>query len=376
MSKRIWCGVYAVSLLAVILTMLVSGILAMAVGDEILLPQQMAIPAALSVLGYLQFVLVHTITTLVLLFKSWKALEDGVTPVTAGKAVGFLFIPFFNIYWFFRVWGGYPSEYNKFVGRNRLAAPKLASGLHIGFAVTVGLTAILVLPILILPFVTIILLSRTIDAINNLELAKVAVAQGRIASTSEFVGTAENPRSKVPILASVGALAVLAVIVIGLGLMSWFNMNPAVPSDALAEKVGDFKLERAGNVTGSFFGGQFRSMDNIYVSDAGGDRRAIRYNIFEFRSPETARKRIESTCDKNATISELKDKQGAPAGRLCEEGNAILLQIGRYYVWTHQAGGYDLEKAKAKEASRSSLNSFVRALPFSSQLVFPESPYR
>jgi len=376
MSKRIWCGLYAVSLLVVVLSLLISGVLAMAVSDEILQPQQMAIPAALSVLGYVQFLLVHTVTTLVLLFKSWKVLEDGVTPVTGGKAIGFLFIPFFNIYWFFRVWGGYPSEYNKFADRHRLAVPKLSSGLHIAFAVTVGLTAVILIPILILPFVTILLLSRTIDAINNLEVAKSASAHGRVPGPAEFIGTPENPRSKLGLLAAGGAVAILAVVLLGLGVMALINSKPTVPPEVLAAKVGEFNLESAGNVTGSFFGGQFRSMDNVYVAEASGERRGVIYNVFEHRSAETASDRVKSGCDKNGTVTDLKDKQGAVVGRMCEEGNSVTLNVGRYYAWTRIGNSYDLTKAKAKEATRASLNTFVHALPFASNVAFPESPYR
>jgi hypothetical protein len=42
---------------------------------------------------------------LVLLHKAWASIQDGQTSVSPGKAVGFLFIPFYNFYWIFRaVW--------------------------------------------------------------------------------------------------------------------------------------------------------------------------------------------------------------------------------------------------------------------------------
>lgn len=39
---------------------------------------------------------------LVLLYKAWASIQDGQTPVSPGKAAGFLFIPFYNLCWVFR----------------------------------------------------------------------------------------------------------------------------------------------------------------------------------------------------------------------------------------------------------------------------------
>ena len=158
--------------------------------------------------------------------------------------------------------------------------------------------------------------------------------------------------------------------------MALINSKPTVPPEVLAAKVGEFNLESAGNVTGSFFGGQFRSMDNVYVAEASGERRGVIYNVFEHRSAETASDRVKSGCDKNGTVTDLKDKQGAVVGRMCEEGNSVTLNVGRYYAWTRIGNSYDLTKAKAKEATRASLNTFVHALPIATNVAFPESPYR
>jgi Na+/proline symporter len=51
---------------------------------------------------------------LVLLYKAWTAIQHGPVPVrtTPGKAVGFLFIPFFNCYWIFQALWGWTKDYN------------------------------------------------------------------------------------------------------------------------------------------------------------------------------------------------------------------------------------------------------------------------
>ena len=373
MSKRLWCGVYVVSVAILIATIFIGAILAMLGSDEVVGPNIYVGAISILVLGYLQFLLVHTITTLVLLFKMWKGLEDGVTPVTAGKAVGFLFIPFFNIYWFFRVWGGYPGEYNKFAERNRLSAPPISSGIFMAFVIAVALSAVLVVPILILPFVTIFLIARGCDAINNLELSKSASVENRPLSPAEFVGTPENPRSKVPIFALAGMAALFFVVVLGFGVYVWINMHPKLSADVLPAAVGDFKLEQPGSVSGSFFGGQFKALDNFYASDSGGNRQAIRYNVFQLPSEAKAILRIESACNGESHADPLKAQDGSTVGRMCIDSGSVWMQVGRYYLWAHAPSGYDLEKLKAKEASMDAIVAFVRALPLAKGAVFSDT---
>ena len=56
----------------------------------------------------------------VLLHKAWSAIQDGITRPTPGKAVGFLFIPLFNIYWLFVAIGGWGKAFNGFAQRNHV----------------------------------------------------------------------------------------------------------------------------------------------------------------------------------------------------------------------------------------------------------------
>jgi len=70
---------------------------------------------------------------LVLIYKMWAALQDGVETTTPGRAVGFLFIPLFNLFWLFKAVGGFPVAYNEYVQRHSLPLPKLASGLFYAY---------------------------------------------------------------------------------------------------------------------------------------------------------------------------------------------------------------------------------------------------
>ena len=68
---------------------------------------------------------------LVLYYKMWAAIQDGYARTTPGKAIGFLFIPLFNIYWTFQVIWGYSKDYNEYLRRHAIAAKPLSEGLFL-----------------------------------------------------------------------------------------------------------------------------------------------------------------------------------------------------------------------------------------------------
>ncbi len=68
----------------------------------------------------------------VFIYKQWKAIDDGQARTTPGKAIGYLFIPLFNIYWIFNIFFGWPTDYNKYIQRYGIQAPQLSQGLWIG----------------------------------------------------------------------------------------------------------------------------------------------------------------------------------------------------------------------------------------------------
>jgi len=55
----------------------------------------------------------------VLLYKMWKVVQDGHARTTPDKAVGFLFIPFFNFYWAFVAVRGLAVDLDSYVRRHR-----------------------------------------------------------------------------------------------------------------------------------------------------------------------------------------------------------------------------------------------------------------
>lgn len=65
----------------------------------------------------------------VFIYKAWSFIQDGYAQTTPGKAVGFLFIPFFNIYWIFVAFYGLSVNLNKYIFRHRIKIDPINSGL-------------------------------------------------------------------------------------------------------------------------------------------------------------------------------------------------------------------------------------------------------
>jgi len=71
----------------------------------------------------------------VLLHKAWAAIQDGQTPVSPGAAVGYLFVPFYNLYWIFIAFGSWAKHYNAYVERNGINAPRMSEGLFLAYPI-------------------------------------------------------------------------------------------------------------------------------------------------------------------------------------------------------------------------------------------------
>ena len=58
------------------------------------------------------------VVTYVLLYRLWQVNQDGRASTTPGKAVGFLFIPIFQLYWFFRAYPGLALDQNRYIAEH------------------------------------------------------------------------------------------------------------------------------------------------------------------------------------------------------------------------------------------------------------------
>jgi hypothetical protein len=105
MSKKLYAGIFSGSLGFFLLCGLLLGVAAM-LQNFVWFREQTGLGvqliAILGILGFAQFLIVQSIYTFVILWKMWSSIQDGNARTTPGKAIGFLFIPFFNIYWIFK----------------------------------------------------------------------------------------------------------------------------------------------------------------------------------------------------------------------------------------------------------------------------------
>jgi hypothetical protein len=118
---------------------------------------------------------------LVLLYKAWKVIQDGSARTSPGKAIGFLFIPFFNFYWIFQAFWGFAKDYNAYVQRHHAASaggisiPVLSVNLFLAYCI-LSLVAGLLSSIPFIGFLFVIayfvlfvmVIIKLCDAINNL----------------------------------------------------------------------------------------------------------------------------------------------------------------------------------------------------------------
>jgi len=106
-----------------------------------------------------------------LLYRAWSAIQDGNASTTPEKAVGFIFIPFYNFYWVFKAWYGFARDYNRYIERNALNTPRLEESLFLAFCILFICGMVPFLNYLAgLPFLAIFIITanRTINAVSGL----------------------------------------------------------------------------------------------------------------------------------------------------------------------------------------------------------------
>ncbi len=71
----------------------------------------------------------------ILLYRYWSAIQDGNVRTTAGKAVGFLFIPFYSFYWVFPAHQGLAEDTNRYCRERNIPAPMVSDQLGLWIAI-------------------------------------------------------------------------------------------------------------------------------------------------------------------------------------------------------------------------------------------------
>lgn len=107
---------------------------------EIVSALRIAFPDKEGVLGMLMvpaswLSLLSVVVLLILIYKMWAAIQGAGARTSAGKALGFMFIPLFNLYWAFQVWWGWTKDYNRIAQRDNVELPRMPEGIALAICV-------------------------------------------------------------------------------------------------------------------------------------------------------------------------------------------------------------------------------------------------
>lgn len=79
--------------------------------------------------------LIASVLFVIVIYRMWAAIQDGHARTDPGRAVGFLFIPFFNIYWAFQALLGFAKDYNSYLDRHGLDLRRLPEGIFVAYII-------------------------------------------------------------------------------------------------------------------------------------------------------------------------------------------------------------------------------------------------
>ncbi len=112
--------------------------------------------------------------------RMWRMIQDAHASTTPDLAVGFLFVMLFNFYWVFRAFWGWSKDYNSFIRRNTIPAPRVPEGLFLTFAIMCASFPILGM----IPFLNIIFV-LSVFVVQIIMIIKMCKAINFFASRSE-----------------------------------------------------------------------------------------------------------------------------------------------------------------------------------------------
>jgi predicted Zn finger-like uncharacterized protein len=90
------------------------------------------------------FLVGSVLIELLLFYKMWAPIQDGKSSISPGRAVGFLFIPVFNIYWALSMVIGFAEDYNSFINKRSIKTKELPTTLFMIYAFVFMLTILFV----------------------------------------------------------------------------------------------------------------------------------------------------------------------------------------------------------------------------------------
>ena len=135
-------------------------------------------------IGYV-LIIVGGILGMIYVYRAWFSIQPGGAQTTPGKAVGFLFIPFFSLYWIFIAYPGWAKDWNRIRQSysNLSTAPAVSEGLFLAMPICWLCCLIPFLGLFIIPvpiILNLICLKKMTEVVNFISTnhSRVTMAQG------------------------------------------------------------------------------------------------------------------------------------------------------------------------------------------------------
>ena len=96
-------------------------------------------------------VIAGTVLGYILLYRSWLLIQDGNARTTPGVAVGFCFIPFFNLYWNYVAFVGLSKDMNAYCEQRQITTPVINEGMTLTYYILN-----LLMPLSFIPYIGIV----------------------------------------------------------------------------------------------------------------------------------------------------------------------------------------------------------------------------
>ena len=135
------------------------------------------------------------VTVPLMIYRMWQALQGHRARTKPGHALGFLFLPIYNLYWVFQVYWGWTVDCNRLLASRRLHRLRVPEAIGLALPITILGTTLVFAPFVIFkagiwfltPLVILLpaFMSRVCDAVNALADTRDAPQTGSDADATE-----------------------------------------------------------------------------------------------------------------------------------------------------------------------------------------------
>ncbi|MBO5436523.1 MAG: zinc ribbon domain-containing protein [Thermoguttaceae bacterium] len=162
-------GAFMTSFWLIVLTLLsclICGIAVIVESTMMIRGEHEILPGQFGFCSYLFFFILYMIALCRFLYRCWRLIQDGYAHTTPGKAVGFNFIPFFQIYWIFISVYCLAKDLNAYAARYQITAPRARKGLVLTGLIFLWIPYLQPFALLLLP-IGFFSMARTAEAIQD-----------------------------------------------------------------------------------------------------------------------------------------------------------------------------------------------------------------